>query len=72
MIHKIIGGKNAQGKKEWKKVMKKQHLTRKEAILAQCYECQNGYSDGIKDCKCFECPIYEYHPYRKNEGAVTP
>jgi len=47
----------------------KQHLAgkrliRSEAMLAKCAECMGGYADGRVDCKCPECPLYTYAPYR--------
>lgn len=37
-------------------------LTRKEALLAQCYEC-NGFE--AEDCQGDSCPLYGWSPYRK-------
>jgi len=40
-------------------------LTRKEAMKAQCYEC-NGYSFEKKDdCKGAICPLYQWSPWGK-------
>ena len=51
-----------KGAKELKRFKEGKPLTRKQAILAQCYEC-NGYE--AEDCLGTHCPLYEYHPYRK-------
>ena len=40
-------------------------LTRKEAMLAKCYDCCNGYADGRIDCEVPNCPLYQFMPYRK-------
>jgi hypothetical protein len=51
-------------------------LTRKQAILAQCYVC-NGSEEGGVDCQGSEtCPLYQYFPYRgkkrvENKGFVN-
>ena len=39
-------------------------LTPKQAILAQCYVC-NSENEGGEDCLGFDCPLYQYMPYRK-------
>ena len=42
-------------------------LTRKQAISAQCYEC-NGYSIYlVDDCLAKHCPLYQWSPWKKNE-----
>ena len=51
-----------KGAKEFKKFKEGKSLTRKQAILANCYEC-NGYE--AEDCLGLSCALYEYHPYRK-------
>jgi len=63
-------GVTAQGRAELIKFYKSENLTRKEAILAKCYECNNGYVDGKMDCKVFSCPLYGYMPYNPNKDAV--
>lgn len=51
-----------KGAKEFDKFKKGQPLTRKEALLAQCYEC-NGFS--MEDCKGLSCPLYQWSPCNK-------
>lgn len=51
------------GAVQWKKFKAGKPLTRKGAILAQCYEC-NGYED--EDCLAKHCPLYLWSPYNKN------
>ena len=65
MRHTIIEGKRAQGKKEWDMIMDGKKVTRNGAIKAQCYDCMGGYHDGVGDCGCDYCPLYQYHPYKK-------
>jgi len=43
-------------------------LTRKEAMLAHCYECMGGYDEGKQDCLGKSCPLYRYYPYKKVQG----
>ncbi len=38
-------------------------LTRKGALLAQCYVC-NGFE--AEDCQGLSCPLYQWSPYNKN------
>ena len=57
-------GLKAAGYKELKKYMSGKKLTRKEAILAKCYDCCGGYVDGRFDCECSDCPLYDYMPYK--------
>lgn len=52
-----------KGAKEFKKFKDGGSLTRKGAILAQCYEC-NGYAD--EDCLAKHCPLYQWSPFKKN------
>ena len=59
-------GVKAQGKKELGKHIKGEKLTFKMAVLAKCYFCMNGYSDGKISCEITECPLYRFMPY-KNE-----
>lgn len=51
-----------KGQKEFKKFKKGLPLTRKEAILAQCYEC-NGFEDSRVDCGAKNCSLYQWSPY---------
>ena len=39
-------------------------LTRREAILAHCFEC-NGFEDGGVDCRGGKnCPLYAFFSYK--------
>jgi len=53
-----------KGFNQYEKFKKGQSLTPKQAILAQCYEC-NGGPEGGEDCLGVSCPLYQYMPYRK-------
>lgn len=52
-----------KGQLEYEKFKESKPLTRKEAILAQCYVC-NGLDEGGEDCKGISCPLYAYFPYK--------
>jgi hypothetical protein len=39
-------------------------LTRADAIAAKCYDCMGGYPEGAEDCRCEDCPLYDFMPYR--------
>jgi hypothetical protein len=56
---KISGGK------EYKKFLDGKKLTRKEAMLAHCYECMGGFEEGKQDCQGKSCPLYQFYPYQK-------
>lgn len=52
-----------KGQLEYQKFKEGKLLTRKEAILAQCYIC-NGGEGSSEDCMGDSCPLYQYQPYR--------
>jgi hypothetical protein len=58
-------GIKARGGKESKKHLEGDKLTHKQAILAKCYDCMNGYLDGKMDCGIKDCPLYPVMPYRE-------
>ena len=41
-------------------------ITRKQAMLAKCYDCCGYFSDGRADCELPGCPQYGYMIYAKN------
>ena len=53
----------SKGYKEYMKFKNGDSLTRREAILAQCFQC-NGPGEGGEDCKGHDCPLYQYMPHR--------
>jgi hypothetical protein len=59
-----IEGIKARGGKELKKYLDGGRLTPKQMILATCYSCMGGYTDGKLDCGIKECPLYPVMPYR--------
>jgi hypothetical protein len=53
-----------KGRLQWNKHVRGESLTRKEAILAKCYDC-NGMEEGGVDCDVPDCALYAYFPYRR-------
>ena len=63
--HKGKGSRPMLGTKQLKKKMvDKKPLTRKEAIMAHCYDCMGFYEDGYSDCKNLNCALYDWMPKR--------
>ncbi|MGD0233346.1 MAG: hypothetical protein ABSC55_02295 [Syntrophorhabdales bacterium] len=63
-------GTAARGKREYLAFLRGEHLTLKQRVLANCYECTGMYTDGREDCDQMEtCVFHVYMPYRKN-GAM--
>ncbi len=58
-----------KGSKEYKKFQENKPLTRKQAILAQCYLC-NGENEGGVDCGAQNCPLYQYFPNKATRSKV--
>lgn len=52
-----------KGKRQYDRWEKGEFLTRKQAMLAMCYQC-NGLQQSNEDCKGKICPMYQYQPYR--------
>ena len=62
-----------KGKMEYNKWKLGKPLSRKEAIICQCYVCC-GEDEGGFDCKPLNgCSLYEYMPYRTTKRVnITP
>ena len=60
-----------KGQLEYRRFKSHDNLTRKEAILAKCYECMGEYSGGRQDCMGISCPLYQYYPYRGKNPNFT-
>ena len=52
--------------------MEGKRLSFKQAILAKCYECMNGFIDGKQDCRIFDCPLYPFMPFSSRKPAKKP
>jgi hypothetical protein len=58
----------SQGREELLKHVKGERLTLREAVVAKCFDCCCGYSDGKKDCQVPKCSLHPFMPYR--EGGI--
>ena len=54
----------AIGKKELLKYKNGNSLSRKEAIIAKCYDCCGCFQDGKFDCLIDDCPLYPWMAYK--------
>jgi len=63
----VCSMKAAIGRVELLKHRKGERLTHYEMIKAKCYECMEGYEDGMVDCKVSCCPHYGRTPYRDGQ-----
>ena len=60
-----------KGQKEYEKFERGEKLSRKQAILAHCYQC-NGFEESNEDCQGTLCPMYQYSPSKgKKRGKRT-
>lgn len=59
-----------KGQLEYRKFKEGIPLTRKQAILAQCFVC-NGEEEGAEDCLGKSCPLYQFMPYRGKKLLKT-
>jgi hypothetical protein len=66
-IDDVQSWKDYRGKKELLKHLSGETLTPKQAVIANCYQCNAGYVDGRVDCETTTCPLYGHMPYRKNK-----
>jgi len=53
-----------QGQDAYNNFLNNKQITRKEAMLAKCYECMSEYDNGKENCLGKSCPLYLYYPYR--------
>lgn len=52
-----------KGQREYEKFKSGKKLTRKQAMLAKCYDC-NGLTESNSDCLVTACPMYSYMPFK--------
>jgi len=52
-----------KGQKEYEKWKSGANLSRKQAMLAHCYQC-NGFEESNEDCQGKNCPSYQFMPYK--------
>ncbi len=64
----VFNSNNAPGNKYLRMFMEGKKITMKQAVLAKCAECMNGFIDGKTDCAMDgTCPLYTYMPYKKKK-----
>lgn len=59
----------AKGRNELAKHENDIKLTYRQMVLAKCYECCAGYTDGKVDCGIKGCPLYPKMPYKSRGDA---
>ena len=64
MLRTPKNGVLATGKRELEAHLRGEKLTYRQQVLAMCYWCTNGYSDGRVDCCITDCPNYSSMPYK--------
>ena len=52
------------GRTQYLRFLNGEKLTYREAVLAKCYDCDGGHSDGRYDCEVLSCPLRMYMPYK--------
>lgn len=65
-------GKLARGKTEYLKYLRGEVLSRREAMLAKCFDCCCFYIDGKVDCITVSCPMYDFMPFREQKRIKAP
>lgn len=67
IMEKILRIKGAKEYHNWKEG---KTLTRKQAMLAQCYVC-NGEEESRVDCQSKDsCPMYQYFPHKHKKRVL--
>jgi len=59
-----------RGQKEYEKWETGNRLSRKQAMLAHCYQC-NGSGESNQDCLGKNCPSYQFMPYKGKKREKT-
>jgi len=66
LIKQCKQDKTSAGRTQYLRFLNGEKLTYREAMLAKCYECDGGHSDGRYDCEVPTCSLYPYMPYNGN------
>ena len=64
LLRQCESDNTSAGRTHYLQFLNGKKLTHKGSILAKCYECEGGYSDGRYDCELPACPLYPFMPYR--------
>ena len=62
-------GKRFRGRRELIAHYQGKALTIRQAVAAQCYDCQGYMNEGAIDCDEKDCVFYPWMPYRKEKPA---
>lgn len=62
-------GVASTGKTQYGRYIAGERLTQRQAILAKCFECTNGFADGRRDCLVMTCPLHPFMPYREKDNV---
>ncbi len=60
----VVDSPKTKGRRLYLEYLDDKKLTPLNSIIANCFECCNGYLDGRMDCELADCPLYRYMPYR--------
>lgn len=75
-LEDVYDSNNAPGNRYLKNFMEGKPITMRQAVLAKCAECSNGFIDGKVDCYMDGiCPLYPFMPYKNKVeyiGTVFP
>ena len=55
-------------RKKWIKALQRKSM--KAAIYAQCQDCMCWQNSEIKLCDIVTCPLWQYRPFSKKNGAL--
>lgn len=67
-LEDVYDSNNAPGNRYLKNFMEGKPITMKQAVLAKCAECSNGFIDGKMDCGMGGiCPLYQFMPYAEKK-----
>jgi hypothetical protein len=58
-----------RGQRELINHLEGKELSRSQAMIAMCYGCMGGYTDGAKDCLIAGCPLYGFMPYAEKKSG---
>jgi len=61
-----------RGQRELIAHLEGKELSRAESMIAMCYGCCAGYTDGAKDCLVPNCPMYGFMPYAEKKQSDRP
>jgi len=63
-LHDVKNSKHSSGRTQYLKFLEGARTHPVGAINAKCFECCNGYVDGMQDCLVIDCSLYPFMPYR--------